>query len=75
MEGFMDITQSIPQRKQRITKKQSQEFTRWYESNPNVHELSISNIINQYYELTNVKVSRMYVSNIRRMINQNRNEE
>ena len=71
MEGFMESFPTPPQRKQRITKKQSEEFTRWYQENPNVHELSLAAIIKQYYEQTNVKVSRMYVSNIRKMYNDN----
>lgn len=68
MEAVMEGSQPVSQRKQRITKRQSQEFIRWFQSNTNVQDLSISGIINEYNRLTNVMVSRMYVSNVRKAV-------
>ena len=67
MEGISEVTQPVGQRKQRITKKQSKDFINWYWANPYVDDLSIAGVIKEYYQQTNVKVSRMFVSNVRRM--------
>ena len=67
MEGISEVIQPVAQRKQRITKKQSKDFINWYWANPYVDDLSIASVIKEYYQQTNVKVSRMFVSNVRRM--------
>lgn len=55
-------------RKQRITKRESQAFTEWLRSNEAIQEWSIAQIIDEYRRITNVNVSRMFVSNIRKRI-------
>lgn len=55
-------------RKQRITKRESQAFTEWLRSNPNIQEWSIAQIIEEYRRVSNISVSRMFVSNIRKRI-------
>ena len=55
-------------RKQRITKRESQAFTEWLRSNEAIQEWSIAQIIDEYRRITNVNVSRMFVSNIRKQL-------
>ena len=59
--------EGISSRKTRITKKQSKEFINWYWAHPYLDNLTINDIIEEYYKHSNIKVSRMFVSNIRRM--------
>ena len=55
-------------RKQRITKRESQAFTEWLRSNEAIQEWSIAQIIDEYRRISNVNVSRMFVSNIRKQL-------
>lgn len=65
MEEVTGVTEQVHQRKSRITKKQSKEFINWYWANLYLDDLTINDIIEEYYKHSNIKVSRMFVSNIR----------
>ena len=70
-EASYPMPQAMPPitvRKQRITKRESQAFTEWLRANPHIQEWSITQIIEEYHRISNITVSRMFVSNARKVI-------
>lgn len=54
--------------KMRASKSDCDEFVDWYiEKDPQL-KMNVNNIIDEYERLTNVKLSKQYVSSIRKMI-------
>lgn len=62
------VSLPLTTRKQRISKRESHAFTEWLRANPRIQEWSIAQIIEEYHRITNIIVSRMFVSNARKVI-------